>query len=89
MKSSMSIASLSRFQCCHRKAAGCDCAVLPLPVAPAAHYLSGGIVADLDGQTTVPGLYAAGESSCPGLHGAHRLASNSLRCLLATSDAAD
>ncbi len=49
-----------------------------LPVAPACHYVMGGIVADLDGGTTVPGLYAIGESACTGLHGANRLASNSL-----------
>jgi L-aspartate oxidase len=49
-----------------------------LPVAPAAHYLCGGIVADLDGATTLPGLWAAGEAACNGVHGANRLASNSL-----------
>ena len=49
-----------------------------VPVAPASHYGMGGIVADLDGATTVPGLYAVGESACTGLHGANRLASNSL-----------
>ena len=49
-----------------------------VPVAPAAHYMMGGIVADLDSRSTLPGLYAVGESSCTGLHGANRLASNSL-----------
>ena len=58
--------------------AGLDPATELVPVAPAAHYGMGGIVADLDGATTVPGLYAVGESSCTGLHGANRLASNSL-----------
>ncbi len=58
--------------------AGLDPASTRIPVAPAAHYVMGGIVADLDGATSVPGLYAVGESSCTGLHGANRLASNSL-----------
>ena len=49
-----------------------------LPVAPAAHYLSGGVVADLDGATTMPGLWTCGEAACSGVHGANRLASNSL-----------
>ncbi|HEY2813901.1 MAG TPA: L-aspartate oxidase [Acidimicrobiales bacterium] len=49
-----------------------------LPIAPAAHYLCGGIVADLDGASSLPGLWAAGETACNGVHGANRLASNSL-----------
>jgi L-aspartate oxidase len=57
---------------------GLDPATDWLPVAPAAHYTCGGILADLDGATSLPGLWVAGEAGCNGVHGANRLASNSL-----------
>lgn len=65
------------------RAEGFDPSIQPVPIAPAAHYLMGGICTDLNGATNLPGLYAAGECACTGVHGANRLASNSLlECLV-------
>jgi len=61
---------------CH--AEGIDAATQPIPIRPAAHYHMGGIAVDLAGRTSVDGLWACGEAACTGLHGANRLASNSL-----------
>jgi len=59
-------------------AVGLDPTTDLLPIAPAAHFLSGGVLTDLDGATSLPGLWACGETACTGVHGANRLASNSL-----------
>jgi L-aspartate oxidase len=69
--------------------AGFEPSAEPVPVAPAAHYTMGGIAVDLDGRSSLPGLLAVGECSCTGLHGANRLASNSLsECFVFGSRAA-
>lgn len=69
---------------------GIDITKSPIPVAPAAHYTMGGILAEVDGKTSISGLYAIGEAASTGLHGANRLASNSLlECVVCAYELAE
>ena len=85
-KLSMRFPTISRI--CNRN--GIDISVKPIPVAPASHYTMGGVRAEVDGKTSIEGLYAIGETASTGLHGANRLASNSLlECVVSAYELAN